>query len=431
MKKSEKSTWFSRVPLVFSGLGLVSFLVGIGLFGTAPYNVKQILHVNGLSSSAHYGGSPLFVAVSRSYVQPGESYYLYAVEPVGTAITSYTGPLDYQLTLCTGPKFDMCTSSTGRWLNMSNGLTVANLSTDIVRGVYKARFRPSSSSVGWSNEIQVNVGTTVGLENMRDYWLMPQTEATFVGKNNRTGESFTAKVGYKDIQLPCLPAGAGVKAMYIIKDRTNGYWAPGSPSNLLWYLTPWHNAGFHDTYLNAEGHEAYELGGQSNLEFTQNFKNVQHSYRYGSTNPNFPGYVLAPQWVGAGWGVGNAAQTYSDSAGPDTHLCAPRGSTGVGTWAVHADIVNLALPKYNGPAIMMSYWELFGVDAYVERWFFVKGVGLVKIQANTYGTASGEYCDRDPDCYVNRIMQKPQVEMTLAQYATSATVQQPSRQKAR
>lgn len=376
---------------------------------------------------------PLLVAVSHSLVQPGGYYILYATERLGTNIRAYTGDLDFQLTFCPKQRPTACSDSTGRWLRVEGGSVQADLPVGTPEGIYTARFRPAGELARpWSNAVQVNIGTTYGLDDMKEYWVFPDTEKRYVGRNNVTGTEYESAVGYRPIPASnqCSWMPAGTREMYFMKSNQDGYWGPnyngtvpggdGGLGNLLWYVAPFMQKDQWDNeYLTAVGHRGFKTllaNPADRLTLSKNFVQQDHSFLYGSNDPRYPGYILAPRWVGPGYGIINMQQTY---LGNDTgiNMCSLPDlnvQRGIGTWVVHVDKVTLSLPKYTGPAMRVSFWELLGGEIH-ERWYFVKNVGLVRIEQKIFAEGG---CARDVDCYDKDVpvMRTPMNVMTLKQY---------------
>jgi hypothetical protein len=164
-----------------------------------------------------------------------------------------------------------------------------------------------------------------------------------------------------------------------------------------------------------------------NANFSDSAKYTQ--YRYTSNEPTLPGYYLTPEWVGGSWGVGNskASNTVAPATGNICSMSASNPTTG--TWAVHADFLPLSLPKYNGLALRLRYFE--GTSDFMspsttgnwlrEDWWFIENVGLVRIDTKQFGNYSGFSnwilpCSSDPDCLVNDVIQNPNVTMTRADF---------------
>jgi hypothetical protein len=194
----------------------------------------------------------------------------------------------------------------------------------------------------------------------------------------------------------------------------------GGEATLLWYVVPpQRQVGWNNEYITAVGHRAFSLPSTpgDRLRLNANFTQQLHTFIYGSNDPRLPGYILSPRWVGTGYGISNNQQTYlGNDTGMD--MCALAQDTtvqrGVGTWSVHIDKVNLSLPKYQGPAMRISFWEFIGGEI-KEQWYFVKDVGLVRIEQKVYRDGQ---CSQDVDCFnkENATMTRPMTEMTLKQY---------------
>lgn len=379
-------------------------------------------------STAEQG--PLLVRTSKSLVAklPGY-YYLYAARLVGTNVEAFSGTLDYKLSFCPKASPTRCVDSAGTWLSVTDGGVRADLPVGTAEGIYRASFRPHASTEPWSNPVQVNVGYAGDLEDMSEYWIMPTSGAAFTGTNTVTQTNYRAVIGYEPYTAACGSDPANIKTMYFMKDNRFGYWGPSyitanenhGINNLRWHLRPWAQDGWHDEYLTAIGHEVYQYN-PSSLSLDSNFKKLNGTLRYGSMSSDFPGYVLAPRFVGTGWGMANSEQTYlHGQEGSSSDFCNVSGGANYGRtpWVVHINKVQLHLPKYTGPAIEIKFWEgpagQMGPFLYVENWYFVKHKGLVRIEANAYDQNTVP-CTGDPDCFVNEQMQHPMNVLTLAEY---------------
>lgn len=392
------------------------------------------------STKRVYAASSLYIRVSRSYVDPGESYILYVLSSK-SPFAGYTGLLDVKVTSCPASNPTECTTTTGPWGDyyVENGSVLIDLPPDFQPGIFKAKYKPRDSSWEWSNEIQVNVGTTFGLEDTKNYWIMPTNTVLFRGENNISRTNFTTAIGYESAEDICGDTG---RTMYFMKDSEEGYWDPKVPwypragtNNLLWHLTPWQKQpGWHDEYLWAKGHEEYQFNPSDPFSLSTNFTDKTGQVRYGSADSRFPGYVLAPRWIGSGWGLANT-NLYT-RASPDVSFCLiPTEPTGwSGAWTVHGDKTALDLPGYRGPALRLKFYEGEagftsdrGKAVLREDWYFVKNVGLVKIDQKFFGPyvagayASRQPCPDDPDCLVNEFMTNPHVTLTKADYLPTPT----------
>jgi hypothetical protein len=382
----------------------------------------------------------LYVRVSRSYMQAGENYYLHAVNRL-TSITfvGYSGLLDALAWNCQESNPNICsTPSVVPWgsYTLSGGSVRIDLPLDFPTGIYKARFRPRGvAGWQWSNSITINVGTQSGLKDMKEYWVMPETLAIFDGMNTTSAESFHTGIGYvptSECQTQLEVAGG--KTMYFTKDKKEGYWNPLYPNelisdgteNLKWYLMPWQRqAGWHDTYLRAWGHQSYQYN-PSTLAYSGNFQTLYSTYRYGSIGGEIPGYVLSPEFVASGWGIVNNQQLYSSAFGAEVDICSLSFQAGAftGNWLVHIDETSLHLPNYDGPAMRIKFYE--GADftrglMFREDWYFVENKGLVRIEQKVFNAQVGSQnpimpCWLDPDCMAE-FMLKPHTTITLSEYA--------------
>ncbi len=183
----------------------------------------------------------------------------------------------------------------------------------------------------------------------------------------------------------------------------------------MWHIAPWQKkTGWDDEYLTAVGHEIYKYNPIDPFTITTNFLEKTGQYRN-----KFPNYILSPRWVGNGWGIGGRVESYQ--AGSNIPFCNIRTTGGgrPGIWSVHVDKINLDLPKYSGPSLRYRFYEggeNFVADATKwglrEDWYFVKNMGLVKIEAKYFGPdARIKSCQEDADCLVNEVMVLPHIRM--------------------
>ncbi len=398
----------------------------------------------------------LYVRVSRSYMQAGENYYLYAYaanHPTGMTFSGYSGLLDVLAWNCQPNNPGVCaTPRVFPWgsYTLSNGSVRVDLPADFPTGIYKAKFRPwGQTSWQWSNSITVNVGARSGLKDMKEYWIMPELLAIFDGINSTSAEPFRTGIGYVPT-IECqtqLPVVAGGKTMFFTKDKRAGYWNPLYPNeligdgteNLKWHLMPWQRqAGWHDTYLRAWGHQSYQYN-PSTLAYSGNFQMLYSAYRYDSISGEIPGYVLSPEFVAPGWGIVNSQQLYSNAHGEMVDICSLRfgANAFTGNWVVHIDETSLHLPNYDGPAMRIKFYE--GADLTIgplfrEDWYFVENKGLVRIEQKIFSASQVGFeqkifnasqlssqnpimpCGWDPDCMAE-FMVKPHTTITLSKYA--------------
>ena len=87
---------------------------------------------------------------------------------------------------------------------------------------------------------------------------------------------------------------------------------------------------------------------------------------------------------------------------------------------IHADILDVNLPQYQGPVLRYKFLEggqNFTTDATKwglrEDWYFVKNMGLIKIEAKYFGPVAGvNSCQQDTDCLMNETMASPHIRLT-------------------
>jgi len=369
----------------------------------------------------------LYVRTDKSYVLPGGFYNL-TVLSSRIPFAGYSGLLDVNVTSC--DQSGNCNTTVGPWGNyeVKNGSIRIDIPANFAPSRFRARFRPRGSNWDWSNEIQVNVGTTQDLENSQEYWLLTSPPTKFTVNNFVDNKTSQTMIGFMS---PVNLCGETVQSMYFMKSDPSGYWDPHVPwydsirspgydkLNLMWHLALWQKkSGWDDEYLTALGHEIYQYNSAGPFNLGINFKVKTGQYRN-----KYPNYILSPKWVGDGWGKGGRVESYM--ASPDVPFCniSTAGSGRPGIWSVHVDRVHLDLPKYSGLALRYKFYE--GGDNFVvdssqlglrEDWYFVKNMGLVKIDVKYFGPNDAKYvvrkpCQEDDDCLMNETMKSPHVRL--------------------
>jgi len=382
----------------------------------------------------------LYIRTDKSHVEPG-SFYNLTVLSSRVPFVGYTGLLDVNVTSCT--QAGVCNTTTSPWGNyqVQGGSLRLDIATDFAPSYFRARFKPRGSSWDWSNEIQINVGMTQGLENTQDYWLLPSSPVEYTGTNFADNKDFKTVIGFK---APTPLCNETVSTMYFMKNNQSGYWDPHvswydpirggqgySQQNLLWHLVPWQKKdswkalGYDDEYLTSIGHGRYSYNPADPFNLAINFNSSQMTAqdRY-----QFPNYVLSPKWVGIGWGIGVDSRSSGPRLPGEDFCNLPLDETRpTGTWVVHADILTINLPLYHGPALRYKYYEggqNFVIDATKwglrEDWYFVKNMGLVKIEAKYFGPASEiKSCQNDDDCLMNEVMTSPHIRLIRSDLLTT------------
>lgn len=445
--------WVSAVPVKASGmLDVKSFLEyyygAIGSRGSIPADAVSDGKINSLDFGAGIltPVNSLRIRVSKSEVIPGESYTLFAVVDPKTN-TLYSGNLEIQGTICDANNSN-CVAVSGPWKNFDgstiliNGAFTVTIPVGTAPGVYNIRYRPlpNPANLDWSNNVQINIGTTSSLEDTRNYFIYWSGAKTFSGHNFVYGEDFATQIAF---EAPVTVCGAGsVRPMTFIKNNVYGYWNPAVPwyndlwagtpnyqkdlnlfdgrfkADLRWYLVDWsRKTGWQDTWLTAYGHKMYQY------LTTPALSTWTSSYLYGSQDPTIPNYFLAPEWVGAGWGEATNKSLVGKAPAP-TEMCNVTLPTTTGVWTVHGDFLNLTTSKGTFPALRLRQYEgdttyLAGGNFLREDWWFIKNQGLVRIDVKDFGSTpidGRSSCTEDYDCLYNDVMLTPHVSLTRTDY---------------
>ena len=391
----------------------------------------------------------LQVRISKSYIVPGESYYFYATNRNTNA--GYSGTLEVDATFC-DQYGKNCQTYKGPWknydgsvINVSNGFFVVNVPGNTGKSVVKARWRPNANW-DWSNEVKTNIGTTYGLKNTKNFWIFWTDEKEYLGSNNVYNKTFKTWIRFSSPTTTC---GVTGRWMFHKKDNEYGYWGPKTPwysvrrydTDFKWFLPSWKKtAGWHDTYLTAYGGPVYA---PLNKNFNDNY--IIYSMKFATNDPTLPNYMLSPEWIQSGYGVGTNKARYGKRESTNPNICDIPIPTEESIWSIHGDILNLTIKRnngttsYNGPALRIKFYE--GAKTYMspnspneflrEDYWFIENVGLVKIDVKSFGNWQGplptptptpsdynikKNCKDDSDCFINEVMQAPHVTLTRADY---------------
>lgn len=336
-----------------------------------------------------------------------------------------------------------------------------HLGPNVESAAVQFRARPVNAQrepvgVEWSDWVQVNHGTRYGLLRVSDYWhLQPREPLSFHGTNFAQCEDFDAQMGWRSpdaferggMPVPTTQASA---VMYFTKANRFGYhtpsfewggadhplWAQGLGFNLFWVDTPkpypadgngyerwimsnateWHCDPDFDDYLDPDG-EAFAsancryFADGSVPEFPDTLFNQP-----ATNDPDLRNYILAPEYVGQGWGIAAL-----HGQGDRKQL-----------WGVHANVWSsnelpqvdgaqrevLQLKYYEGPANYLTHGDTpwgHREDWYLDRQGPMRvegrnvgpraGIGESRAQLRLPGTA-------DPDLMHREVIAAPQYCMT-------------------
>ncbi len=309
---------------------------------------------------AQAAGNSLEVRVSKSLLDPGESYTLYGLKKGGD-YADYEGILDVNIQFCSvDGNCNPPQSVTWSGRNLVGGKYTESLPNSLNKGLYKARYRPNGGSwrgeqYDWSNEVLIFVGRAeflnkpesgrenLGLYDSAKFWSLGSSAAypaIFKGMNNtfpvsaaiqeqlknskdRSGNLNQQGIPNHQSPIPfrtyfnVVPrttlCGDPVYTMEIIKERDEAYWGP--MMGIGYWQKDFNNRfdirdfkkenGWHDEYLTGMGERKYRYRADKILQPAEAFGN---EFRYkkhltSSINPQFPGYILAPRYVANGWGI--------------------------------------------------------------------------------------------------------------------------------
>jgi hypothetical protein len=172
-------------------------------------------------SPAH--AESLYVRTNKSYVEPG-SFYNLTVLSSRVPFTGYTGLLDVNVTNCA--ESGTCNTTTGPWGNyqVQGGSIRIDIATNYAPSYFRARFKPRNSAWDWSNEIQIDISMTQGLENAQNYWLLPSTPVEYTGTNFADNKNFKTVIGYNLRSA----LWRNIPDYVFYENDPSGYWDPTS-----------------------------------------------------------------------------------------------------------------------------------------------------------------------------------------------------------
>ncbi|WP_224240330.1 hypothetical protein [Hyalangium gracile] len=325
------------------------------------------------------------------------------------------------------------------YVSVTNGtypVSVTSLS-HLGAGVYNSvtlfRARPVDANrqpigVEWSDWVQVNYNTRYGLLQANQFWrttppsyIYGWEPTVLQGTNFVHGQAFSAEVGYRDPGYfhsgKTLPTTQASVVMYFVKNNAYGYhnpyynwpgdnagplWGQGASSNLFWvqdvqpYTGPaaerwlWSNATeyynpLYGSWQNADAQflgkapiRVYGDGTTSGPDATSTWFDAP-----ATNDSELRNYILAPEYVGRGWGI------------VVNHL-----RNGVSAlWAVHANIfMSNELPGITGaarPVLHLKYYEgdqgyldFAGTGGHREDWY-LDSAGILRIEGRAVGREVG------------------------------------------
>ncbi|GAB4159323.1 MAG: hypothetical protein Fur003_3110 [Candidatus Dojkabacteria bacterium] len=425
---------------------LALFVLGLFLFSTIGFVYWFFVVKDGdwTKIGSNAGGSErLKVLISKSYLQSNDEYYLYAYKIAADGkVSAYNGYLETITASC--PLNGACVTSNAAkpWGNYQviNGEVKVSFQ-NLPAGTITAQFRKLGSDWTWSNKVTVSIGNTNSLLYVPEWWnIQPNSSFTMNGYNSVYKKAFKTKIGYGSAGAQC-SAGSGWM-MSFAKDQKEGYWGAKVPwfnaaynQNLLWSLSNFQKqSGWHDTYLTSTGYEAFTYNPQ-NLATDANFQDSQlvYSRRISSGDTKYPPYVLAPKYAGQGWGMINEKQTSKPVYGVDMCSITPKNcnvESCTGFRSSQSEVIKykktdgtyVDVVKFTHLEATDNFYKNANAFGWREDWYFVKNVGLVRIDTKHFGpTQNGSdikpnYCQQDTDCLINSMMKNPHITLRRAGY---------------
>lgn len=361
----------------------------------------------------------------------------------------------------------------GAYTSDAEGVAYIDLGGKFAPGTYKAQFRQyKGKNKAWSNAVTVTVksnkevaaatsansadtsyGKSTGVTVQGKEYVVQNPGYTYVYKNKiREGNANLSKDPVKDAGKTMLQmeekikiAGMTMVPWRFIKTDQRVYWDAGKKNQLRWFIADSgvvpSNLPKYGEWIWALGHKTYAFAADAKKtgEFYPAARDIKSppaiTYLYRTTDSNVPNYVLMPKTavlpssyfsnkgalVSVGMNVFNEAKLLTECKNEKSpcpnHFWRMR---------VDMDTVNLTgRYKYNGPAVRVDYYEITpqGKDkapwVLRESWYYVKGVGVVKIAGKLFNGYAGknEYAsvESDPDFYA-ATMKRPHHETVLDEF---------------
>lgn len=339
--------------------------------------------------------------------------------------------------------------------------------------------RPSNYSLSWSDELQINRKTTWELKPINNFWPTGTSgQRTYSGDNFLANKTFATEIGNRSpshfhsiwkilgLGYPSFTADA---VMYFVKNKQRyGYIIPGLPDswlhsscsgsnpsgctesvwksglgNALFWIDKnasignnpagerWLVANHGEVYSMPSGTWSHENYMQSASPLCSNGDSghcpttFSDPYQCGSTDvPDVRNYILAPEYVGKGWGIFMKV-TRDNLSGT---ACAKNDYI----WFVDADVMkdyNIGLDNRGRDIVQIRFVEakeaiLNGsstASGHREDWFLDSNGGVIRIedrmvgqeQYNGTGWKRRRYpAKKDPDIFHRDILECPHVSLT-------------------
>lgn len=299
------------------------------------------------------------------------------------------------------------------------GIARVDIGPNFPQGSYVASFRPHKSTSDWSNQITVIVAPEPTAN------IKAQTAATFFGKDYITQKPGSIYIFKNQTRSPNVQSAALKKVAFrtllqmeekvklgeltatpwrITKEHSSVYWNVGGNDLLRWFVAELGSAPAalpeYKNWTWAIGHHSYHFSSAPlrNIDQSKLFA----SYLYQMTEASFPTYALfkdntrLPYMHDSDKGFISNSGGVNTFANPQMLTSCPAGKPCPNHhWRMRIEEDTVAINGtsyvYNGPAIRVDYYEITprsntALLPFVlrESWYYVKGVGIVKIEGKTF-----------------------------------------------
>ncbi len=203
----------------------------------------------------------------------------------------------------------------------------------------------------------------------------------FDGRVVADGGRFVTRICVEPQEYFC---GVKVTPLLFLKDKAIGYWGPGSEFNLRWFIADFENKNFWPhRFLRAVGDKRYRRDSgdwQTRGEFDS-------TVVYISKNLTVPAYVIFPERIFPPTSLFVSRQDYFTTKKEDMADCGVADLQPIesASWRVTYGETLVSTPAYKGMAIEVYFEEDFDGRGWVEKWYFAKDIGPVKIETFSQG----------------------------------------------
>ncbi len=356
--------------------------------------------------------------------------------------------------------------SYGAYASNAEGIARIDFVGNFKPGKYPLRLKPAGTKIAPSNEVVLNlVASNTKSSNVarpstqilaKDYLVQkPGYSYMYTNKSRQVKPDAWNEdlrpVGRTLIQFEekvKLGSLTSVPSRFT-KEQAAAYWGPTKDMQMRYHVSDFNlapdNMPYYKDFVWAIGHQAYSFDGKNPIQGLRSLdpSKLSLTYLYKQTNPKAPTYVMFKNELTAPYIYDSAEGNIGivdvgEYANPQLlKSCAGENPCPNHHWRMRVEndtvSINGSRYKYSGPAVRVDYLEISPNDPNVsyrknlgphiirESWYYVKNVGLVKVESKTFNRWGGSSSTvspsslTDPDFMAER-MSKPTGIMELDSY---------------